>query len=41
MRGHYTHPIERLHTLNNVLNWFDKNDIHVGDLVDIKKLLIK
>ena len=27
IRDQYTHPIESLHTLDNVLNWFDKNDI--------------
>ena len=27
IRDQYTHPIESLHTLDNVLNWFDKNNI--------------
>ena len=30
-----------LYALEVNQGWFDKNDIHVGDLVDIKKLLIK
>ena len=27
IRDQYTHPIESLHTLDNVLEWFNKNDI--------------
>ena len=27
IRDQYIHPIESLHTLDNVLNWFDKNNI--------------
>jgi len=27
IRDQYTHPIEKLHTLDKVLKWFEKNNI--------------